>query len=400
MSTETDSSNFITRLIALSKKRLYESKYTKTFAILVVLTTIICIVLEGIIVDAHVKVYNELLYDRKIIGVPTTSVNPDSTTPDSIALELRRLKNENIFFILLSLFQLVLGLDAIVRQSVIQLMAHTVIQILAVVFAAIQVGGTVRKNNDVKKLFPTPPEDPEVVWNFGLALRNEIGLLSVMALFSIVYIYLCWKLYKQFGWNIYKRIGADINQQKRFRLAQIFLLNLKVDAFFQLVLCVFYAVVMSQERYYALWGQVDRKFIGYIIHIVLTVLLIPGLLFARYGVITENKTVMIIFIVTQVIMCIDFILVLADSAGTWVFWNLAVCLAILICISTIILSILVSRNFGKGLKPLMQRLFEAADLSKKENPNNGSLLKPVNNEWTIDEEEDDYPMVYTKPNAA
>lgn len=49
---------------------------------------------------------------------------------------------------------------------------------------------------------------------------------------------------------------------------------------------------------------------------------------------------------------------------------------------------------------IVQRLFEAADLSKKENPNNGSLLKPVNNEWTIDEEEDDYPMVYTKPNAA
>lgn len=175
----------------------------------------------------------------------------------------------------------------------------------------------------MKKLFPTPPEDPEVVWNFGLALRIEIGLVSVMTLISAAYIYLCWKLYKQFGWNIYKRIGADINQQKRFRLAQIFLLNLKVDAFFQLVLCVFYAVVMSQERYYALWGQVDRKFIGYIIHIVLTVLLIPGLLFARYGVITENKTVMIIFIVTQVIMCIDFILVLADSAGSWVFWNLA-----------------------------------------------------------------------------
>lgn len=144
-----------------------------------------------------------------------------------------------------------------------------------------------------------------------------------MTLISIAFIFLCWKLYREFGWNIYKRIGADIEQQKRFRLAQIFLLNLKVDAFFQLVLCVFYAVVMSQEKYYELMGTLNRKFIGYIIHIILTVLLIPGLLYARYGVITENKTVMIAIIVTQCIMCLDFILVLVDSAGSWVFWNLA-----------------------------------------------------------------------------
>ena len=205
----------------------------------------------------------------------------------------------------------------------------------------------------MKTLFIQPPEDPEVVWHFGLALRNELALVSIMAVIFLVLLYINWKLYKQFGWNIYKRIGADIHQQKRFRLAQIFLLNLKVDAFFQLVLCVFYAVVMSQEKYYTLWGITNRKFVGYIIHIVLTVLLIPGLLFARYGVITENKTVMIIFIVSQIIMCMDFILILVDSAGTWVFWNLAgkegerevkkiiiltslvsalVCLAILICI--------------------------------------------------------------------
>lgn len=144
-----------------------------------------------------------------------------------------------------------------------------------------------------------------------------------MTLISFIFMYLCWKLYKQFGWNIYKRIGADIKQQARFRLAQIFLLNLKVDAFFQLVLCVFYAVVMTQEKYYELWGTTNRKYIGYIIHIVLTVLLIPGLLYARYGVITENKSIMIAFIVSQFIMCLDFILVLVDSAGSWVFWNLA-----------------------------------------------------------------------------
>ncbi|KAG2209412.1 hypothetical protein INT47_008254 [Mucor saturninus] len=356
---------------------------------------LICTILEAIIVSSHVSVYNELKKDSIIDNEPVTSVNMGQEKPESdVALGLRRLKNENVFFILLSLFQLVLGIDALVRQSVIQLMCHTFFQVLAVVFAAIQVGGTIRKNHDVNAL--NNPEDPEVVWHFGLALRNEIGLVSVMAIFAFIFMYLCWKLYKQFGWSVYKRIGADINQQKRFRLAQLFLLNLKVDAFFQLVLCVFYAVVMSQEKYY-LFAFSERKFIGYIIHIILTVLLIPGLLFARHGVITENKKVMITFSVTQVIMCLDFIFILVDSAGNWVFWNLAVCLAIVLCISTIVLSALVPRNFGKGLKPFMQRLFESED-KKKENQNDNSLLKP-GNEWLIDDEED-YPLSYTKSNTA
>jgi hypothetical protein len=103
--------------------------------------------LESIIVNSHVKVYDELRADNLIIDVPTTSVDPEKivSPANELALDLRRLKNENVFFILLSLFQLVLGIDALVRQSVIQVVAHTGIQILAVVFAAIQVGGTIHK---------------------------------------------------------------------------------------------------------------------------------------------------------------------------------------------------------------------------------------------------------------
>lgn len=80
-----------------------------------VLTTLICIILESIIVNSHIKVYDELRVDHLIIDIPTTSVDPEGIISPSneLALDLRRLKNENIFFILLSLFQLVLGIDAV-----------------------------------------------------------------------------------------------------------------------------------------------------------------------------------------------------------------------------------------------------------------------------------------------
>ncbi|KAG1111747.1 hypothetical protein G6F42_014933 [Rhizopus arrhizus] len=145
--------HFMIRMLSLSKKRIQESKYTKVFTILIVLTTFICIVLESVIVNSHVKVYQELIDNQSIQDVPSTSVDPDKKLAENdadakivlIALGLRRLKNENVFFILFSLFQFVLGMDAIVRQSVIQLVAHTVNQVLLVVFAAIQVGGTIYK---------------------------------------------------------------------------------------------------------------------------------------------------------------------------------------------------------------------------------------------------------------
>lgn len=61
---------------------------------------------EGLIVDSETATNSEIQATIVMYG--------DSTLPSpEIALELRRLKNENIFFILLSLFQFILGLDAV-----------------------------------------------------------------------------------------------------------------------------------------------------------------------------------------------------------------------------------------------------------------------------------------------
>ncbi|CEI98599.1 hypothetical protein RMCBS344292_12704 [Rhizopus microsporus] len=381
------------RLWNLLAKRVTESKYTIAYCTLLTLSTITCIILEAIIVNADLEIYSDLQrVDPNITTYPSTSIHLASTDTDNVALGLRRLKNENVFFILVSLFQLALGLDAVLRQSVIQLIAHTTNQFLSTVFASIQVLETSEKNQIVNQNILDAIANATGILTrirlyFLIALRNGIGLVVVMALFSFIFVYLSYQLFKQFGWNTYKRIGADIQQQERFRLAQIFFMFLKLDAFFQLVLCIFYTVVMSQEQYFALWSIDRKKFVGYIIHIVLTALLIPALLVARYGVIAENRTVMVAFQVTQIIVIIDFVLVLVDSAGTWVFWILAVCVAIVLCVVTIVISFLVAKNFDKGLKPYMQRLFDSNEENDKQDK--GNLLR--NEEWLIDDEDDYTP---------
>ncbi|ORE08858.1 hypothetical protein BCV72DRAFT_303389 [Rhizopus microsporus var. microsporus] len=390
---KTSEASTVKRLWNLLAKRVTESKYTIAYCTLLTLSTITCIILEAIIVNADLEIYSDLQrVDPNITTYPSTSIHLASTDTDTVALGLRRLKNENVFFILVSLFQLVLGLDAVLRQSVIQLIAHTTNQFLSTVFASIQVLETSEKNQIVNQNILDAIANATGILTrirlyFLIALRNGIGLVVVMALFSFIFVYLSYQLFKQFGWNTYKRIGADIQQQERFRLAQIFFMFLKLDAFFQLVLCIFYTVVMSQEQYFALWSIDRKKFVGYIIHIALTALLIPALLVARYGVIAENRTVMVAFQVTQIIVIMDFVLVLVDSAGTWVFWILAVCVAIALCVVTIVISFLVAKNFDKGLKPYMQRLFDSNEENDKQDK--GNLLR--NEEWLIDDEDDYTP---------
>jgi hypothetical protein len=110
----------------------------------------------------------------------------------------------------------------------------------------------------------------------------------------------------------------------RYQTVHLFFLNLKLDAFFHFVLFVFYFVVMTQSGYYsvAITGS-GLKLIAYVIHLVLTVLLIPALFLARFGVMTENRRVMISFQVVQGILSVDFVLMLIDSANGWAFWILA-----------------------------------------------------------------------------
>ncbi|CAO3691326.1 unnamed protein product [Rhizopus stolonifer] len=379
--------SIVKKIIGVSIKRFLESKTTIAYCILLATNMIISILLESFVVYANLKIYSTL---QQIDPNTTISTSIHPSDSDTVALGLRRLKNEGVFIILFSLFQFLLGIDAMLRQSVIQLIAHVTSQFLAVLFASIQIIEIRKRYKDADQKILNLMADFSMQY-LMLALKNGIGLVILCALLSIVFAYLCYQLFKQFGWNIYKRIGADVDQQSRFQLVQVLFLLLKLDAFFQLVLCVFYAVVMTQEQYFSMWDINRKKMVGYIVHILITLVLIPILLCARHGVISENATTIALFQVAEIIMVFDLVLVLVDSAGTWIFWILAVCVAIVLCIATIIFGFLVAQNFNEGLKPHLQGVFESngdKDIHNEENP-----LKKE--EWLIDEEYTQSHLTFT-----
>jgi hypothetical protein len=107
---------------------------------------------------------------------------------------------------------------------------------------------------------------------------------------------------------------------ERFLRVQVFLLTLKLDAFFHLVFSVFWFVVMTQEGYFLRGGA---ALAWYILHLVLSLVQIPALFLARYSIRTELPRAMTCFLVIQGLIVLDFIIILQQSASSWVFWVLA-----------------------------------------------------------------------------
>ncbi|CDH53202.1 predicted protein [Lichtheimia corymbifera JMRC:FSU:9682] len=379
------------RILHLTLVRVYESRETIAYTTTIILSTLLGIILEALIAVAHSHAIDDVQQSAGWVERPNSPFShPD---PDNgyvyVLINLQRRKDENVFFILFHVFQFYLGMDSIVRQRVIQLSAHIVNEFLCVILALVQLSDTLKWNHGVTQVDKHTGKDTRLD-DFHVALRYEIALASVMLVFTLVFALLCYKLSRQFGWNTYKRLGADPKLQARFRHCQIFLLVLKLDGFFHIVFSVFWIVVMSQEGYQ---HGTPAAIAWYTLHFLLTALQFVIPFVARHAIRSEQPKWMNAFLVAHVLVVTDFVVVLQQSVGSWVFWVLAVCLAILLSIITIVLAIVVTRNFGKGLKPYVQRLFDKDYRYRFDpgaNPTSSKQKQAENrSSWVIDEIEED-----------
>ncbi|CAO3643246.1 unnamed protein product [Cunninghamella echinulata] len=363
--------------------RITQTKYSIACVLLILTSTLIGIVLQCVMASSHASLLSTLEDEFVKRGgdlAEMTSVLSWSSNIENdlllVLLELRRLKDENVFFALLTVFQVYLGIDAISRQSVIQLMAHTVLELVSVIFASTQL----KESLECQRLayqFITTNEFPKVI-------RISIAIIVLYSVFTLIFAYLCKILLQDIGWHVYKRLGADIEQQKRYRLAQVFLLAAKLDAFFHLIFSVFFIVVMTQEKIYMHGGG---YMFWYIFHIFLTVSQLPSYITARKGVIHERVWLMNSILVLQALYSIDFIIILQQTATSWSYWVVAVLLALALSIITIVLTIYVKRNFNKGLVVHMKHILDE-DLSAP--PRKSGQFDGPRQSWLIDDDEHDF----------
>ncbi|KAI8993703.1 hypothetical protein BDB01DRAFT_847547 [Pilobolus umbonatus] len=336
--------------LSLRWKEVKSSRNTLAFTILIVLSAIVCFTLELIIVYSHLRIY-KIAADGSYKGVDFSSLS------DHPINELRRLKNENIFVILFTLFQLALGIDSVFGHIIIQCLAYTCNHVVMIAFSVIQLWGSIKQRSRLDSFNP---------FDSRIAFITEIVLISILVVLGLFLAYYFYEIYKEFGWNTYRKIGPSVMYKDMYESIQLFYLNLKLNTFFHMTLCIFYIVVMTQEKYYV-YDESPRKMVAYVIHIVLTALLVPMLYFVVKGVINENKPIMISFILVQCILIVDFSLMIDDSGLVWIFWMLTVCVSILLSVTTILLAVMITRNFNKGLKEHLKTITSDEDLKAHEN---------------------------------
>ncbi|RCH80059.1 hypothetical protein CU098_006487 [Rhizopus stolonifer] len=266
-----------------------------------------------------------------------------------------------------------MAIDATVYQNTAEILVLAVVNCLCAILGALEIVDGYKWLNLLKTTsYP---------YNYlETASKFEIALSVIILAFAITMCYLSFQMTKEFGWNIYKKIGADVSIQKMYRTFQFFVLCLKVDIFTEFLISLFYLIQFTREAGFS----VAMKDADTWVQLIVTILILPFLYFARTAGSTESKPRMIVFIIFQFAVIAHFILVLKDTfqpENNWYTWIVFVFLGIAMDITTMSLGVLCMLNFRKGLHPFVQR--GAANKSKFHDL---ELNKTnTNNTWQIDD---------------
>ncbi|ORX61400.1 hypothetical protein DM01DRAFT_1316117 [Hesseltinella vesiculosa] len=339
-------------------QRINHNRLTQCYVAIALIQGIILVVLEAAIASENVL---------------QSQLVPDTNTA---ALErLNRIKWENIAFIGLQVWVMSMAVDATVHQNAAEVFALAFLYVIYAVLGGLQILDNDRwqANLSVSGSSSTFSLTPLIT-----AHSLEIALTVCLAVFAVLFVYISYKLVLDFGWEIYKKIGADLSIQKMYRAFQYFVLCLKIDIFVEFLVSCFYflqfVIKPGNVRHWQAW-----------IFLVITVSILPMLWLARQSVAKESKAQMIGFLIFQILVIFEFVLVLiGTSSDAWYIWICFVSIGVVFAVVTIVFGCICINNFNRGLFPFVQRgsmKSQLEDANRRRSDNGYSNIS-----WNIDEE--------------
>jgi len=280
----------------------------------------------------------ETTVDLVIEGELLIQINKNSTSDGDVGA--RKMPVYLSVFALAHVFQFVMAVDAVYARNTLQFIGLAIFNALFLVYAIIQIG-------EIRQL-DTSLATSAIPIN---ALTTVIPI--VIALSEVAYIALGYKIYNEFGWKVYKFLGADRRIKKLYANYQIYECLVKFDVFFWAGFSVQFIWLVLLEH--------DWEFYVTCAALPLSlVLLVEGHLAARH----ENKWMMYTFISGCGGAMLYFVYKLgkvlkyrdtSDFALVWKTLTVFSVIAILLLVATFIFSVMVLRNFGRGLKDALTR---------------------------------------------
>ncbi|KAJ6519611.1 hypothetical protein C8R45DRAFT_952094 [Mycena sanguinolenta] len=237
-------------------------------------------------------------------------------------------------FVLAHVFQFAMAVDAVYARNTLQFIALAIFNALFLAYAIIQIG-------EIRQL--------HIISNGTVPIKVLTTTIPiVIALAEVAYIALGWKIYDEFGWKVYKFLGADRRIKKMYGNYQIYECLVKFDVFFWVgfsVQFIWLVLVGHNWEFYVTWAALPLSL----------VLLVEGHLAARH----ENKWMMLTFISGCGAAMIYFVYKLVkvlrfrntdEFVLVWKTLTIFSVIAIILLAITIVFSIMVLQNFGRGLK--------------------------------------------------
>ncbi|KAJ6627140.1 hypothetical protein B0H10DRAFT_1995630 [Mycena sp. CBHHK59/15] len=280
----------------------------------------------------------ETTVDLAIEGELLIQINKNPTSADRVVGH--KMPVYLSIFALAHVFQFVMAVDAVYARNTLQFICLTIFNALFLVYAVIQIG-------EIRQL-DTSSATGSIPIN---ALTTIIPI--VIAIAEIAYIALGWKIYHEFGWKVYKFLGADRRIKKMYANYQIYECLVKFDVFFWAGFSVqfIWLVLLDHDwEYYVTCAALPLSL----------VLLVEGHLAARH----ENKWMMFTFISGCGGAMIYFVYKLVkvlkykdtqDFRLVWKTLTVFSVIAIILLLATFVFSIMVLRNFGRGLKDALTK---------------------------------------------
>uniref|UniRef100_A0A1D1XPF9 UPF0658 Golgi apparatus membrane protein C23H3.04 n=1 Tax=Anthurium amnicola TaxID=1678845 RepID=A0A1D1XPF9_9ARAE len=351
-------------------ERFTESKWTRYFVITSIIQAIFAIVFISRILDRNSKAENLF---------KSASLKTHDKCKDTTINRIDNIVGENVVFLIFNIFQFWFCQNAIGNQNTIQIISIAVINYLCALFAIVQI---VEVN-----IWKTKASDCLPGFNFDSNIAAyEIPLIVILVICATLQVFFTWKLYQQFGWNIYKRIGADLRMQRMYRTMLIFVMLLKIDLFFMNFLAIEGCIVTQP-------GSLNQgPNVGlYYFHICITILIVFLQLLVWRSLRTESSLGMKIFIGLWIVCIADLIILLVDSIkpsseDSWYFFTCFIVVGIVMGLITLLWSIFLLRNFGKGLRPHLSRQNNVDTLPTQQPHNIADSSTPQTpTRWAIDD---------------